>query len=49
MNTHTHKHEHAAPHRISLMAMSAGQRLLMALTCLALLWALVAWALEGGA
>jgi hypothetical protein len=31
--------------RISLLAMSAGQRLLLALLAAAVLWGLVAWAL----
>lgn len=51
-----HRHDHATltalrteradPPRLSLMALSAGQRLLLALPLVALLWALAFWAMR---
>jgi hypothetical protein len=38
--------ERADPPRLSLMALSAGQRLLLALPLVALLWALAFWAMR---
>ncbi|WP_174874104.1 hypothetical protein [Vogesella oryzae] len=55
---HEHEHAHSHPHphgagddshlpRWRLLAMSAGQRLLLASGLLLLLWAMVLWALGG--
>ncbi|MFY8113698.1 MAG: hypothetical protein ACOVOC_05745 [Rhabdaerophilum sp.] len=51
-----HRHDHATlpalrteradPPRLSLMALSAGQRLVLALPLVALLWALAFWAMR---
>ncbi|MCZ8185382.1 MAG: hypothetical protein O9308_03305 [Beijerinckiaceae bacterium] len=42
------RRERADPPRLSLMALSAGQRLLLALPPIALLWALTLWAMRDG-
>ena len=55
-HAHAHGHEQHAPHQhltaanlrppISLLAMSAGQRLALAAVVLTVLWAVVLWALQ---
>ncbi|WP_284177753.1 hypothetical protein [Rhabdaerophilum sp. SD176] len=44
----TLRRERADPPRFSLMALSAGQRLLLAVPPVALLWALTLWAMRDG-
>ncbi len=43
---HAHRHDARRPLQGSLMSASAGQRLLLAGGCIALLWAAIWWALR---